>query len=235
MQAGARIAGLKATENKEASSNVKPGYVISTSPDNGNSAPKGSTVTVNVSSGIGTISLPNVTGDQASSAQSQLQAAGFTHVTLSTDSTSTQPSGEVFKQSPSPGKYSPDTPITLYESGGGIKVFDVTNQNQQEAMIILQDEGFSVKAESIADAANPGTAAGTVYNQTPAAGTVQPKGTQITIFVQPEATASATPTPTASATPTDTSTPTVAPSTPTPTGTEPTTGGDGGGISTQAG
>jgi eukaryotic-like serine/threonine-protein kinase len=235
-QAKAQItaAGLKATENKETSSNVKSGYVISTNPDNGDSAPKGSTVTVNVSTGVGTISLPDVTGDQASSAQSQLQAAGFKDVTLSTDSGSTLPSGEVSKQSPSPGKYSADTQITLYESGGGIKVSDVTNQNQQEATIILQDEGFTVNAESIADAANPGTAPGTVYNQTPAAGTVQAKGTQITIFVQPEATASATPTPTASDTPTDPSTPTVGPSSATPTSTEPSTGGNGGGISTQA-
>jgi serine/threonine-protein kinase len=243
-QAKAQItaAGLKATENKEASTSVKSGYVISTNPDNGNSAPKGSTVTVNVSTGVGTISLPDVTGDQASSAQSQLQAAGFKDVTLSTDSGSTLPSGEVSKQSPSPGKYSADTPITLYESGGGIKVSDVTNQNQREAQIILQDQGFSVKTVSIADAANPGTAPDTVYNQTPAAGQIEAKGTQITIFVQPQATASATPTPTASDTPTAPSTPTVGPSSSaTPTSTEPSTGGNGGngggnggGISTQA-
>jgi hypothetical protein len=77
---------------------------------------------------------------------------------------------------------------------------------------------------------------GTVYNQNPAANQVEPKGTLIQIFVQPQ---NATPT----QTPTDTTTPTTPPTTPTPTdsGTPtvtPTTGngtgGGLGGLSTQA-
>ena len=81
---------------------------------------------------------------------------------------------------------------------------------------------------------------GTVYNQNPAAQQVEPKGTLIQIFVQPQ-NATTTPTPT----PTDTTTtPTAPPTTPvapptdggTPTVT-PTGGTGGGGIcglSTQA-
>jgi hypothetical protein len=66
---------------------------------------------------------------------------------------------------------------------------------------------------------------GTVYNQNPAAQQVEPKGTLIQIFVQPQNVTS-TPTPSNSGSPTDTSTPT---GTPTDGGTPTTTPSTGGG------
>jgi len=65
-QAAAQIkaAGLVPVANKVASPSVKAGLVISTNPDNGNSVPKNSTVTVNVSTGVANIALPNLTGSQ---------------------------------------------------------------------------------------------------------------------------------------------------------------------------
>ena len=57
-----KAAGLVPVENKEASSSVKAGMVISTNPDNGNSVAKNSTVTVNVSTGPANIALPNLDG-----------------------------------------------------------------------------------------------------------------------------------------------------------------------------
>ena len=44
---------------------MQSGLVISTNPDNGNSVAKGSTVTVNVSTGAANIALPNLQGAQA--------------------------------------------------------------------------------------------------------------------------------------------------------------------------
>jgi serine/threonine-protein kinase len=215
-------AGLTPHEHDQASSSVKSGLVISTSPDNGSNATKGSTVTVDVSTGAATVAIPNFTGTQVDSAKSQLAGLGFKNVTTSADSGSTLPSGEVDKQSPSAGKYTTDTPITLYYSGGGIKVPDVTNQTQAEATLILQQDGFSVNAESIAASSDQMVQPGTVYNENPAAGQVEPKGTQITIFVQPTATASPTPTDSSTPTPTDSSSPT-------PTDTSSDGGGGGGG------
>jgi eukaryotic-like serine/threonine-protein kinase len=228
-EAAIKQAGLNPVENKEASGTVKSGYVISTNPSEGNSVAKNTTVTVNVSTGAANISLPNVQGQQANAAQATLQNAGFTNVSQVSDSQSTLPSGEVDHQSPAPGSYSPNTAITLYVSGGGIKVPSVTNETAAEASATLSGEGFTnVQTVSTAAPASQMVEPGTVYNQTPAAGQIVPANQLIQIFVEPEnATASPTATPTDTTTfpggtPTDTTT-----ATPTPTDT--TTNGNGNG------
>ena len=53
------------------------GDVISTSPASGAPAPYGSVVTVNVSTGPPTVSVPNVLQDTVAQASSALQAAGL--------------------------------------------------------------------------------------------------------------------------------------------------------------
>jgi serine/threonine-protein kinase len=234
-QAKAQIeaAGLNPVEAQQASTSVKSGTVISTNPDNGNSVAKGSTVTVTVSSGTAAISLPNVVGEQYSAAQTQLQNAGFTNVTAVADATSTEPSGQVTKMTPTPGSYQANQQITLTYSGGNTPVPNVVNQTAAEAASILEHDGFTVETNVIAASADQMVQPGTVYNQNPVAGQAEPKGSQIQIFVEPTTTSSSTPTPTDTGTPTDTptATPTDTPTaTPTDTGT---TGGIFGGLATE--
>jgi beta-lactam-binding protein with PASTA domain/tRNA A-37 threonylcarbamoyl transferase component Bud32 len=228
-QAAAQIkaAGLNPVENKESSS-VKAGLVISTNPDNGNSVAKNSTVTVNVSTGAANIALPNLTGSQAAQAEAQLKTLGFTNVTPTVDAQSTAPSGQVDHMTPAPGTYPPNQPITLYVSGGGQQVPNVVNQTAAEAQAILTQDGFQVTTTSTPAPASQMVQPGTVYNQNPAAQQVEPKGTLIQIFVQPQ-NATSTPTPSDTNTPTGTATPTDG-GTPTGGGTPtntPTTGGGG--------
>ena len=136
---------------------------------------------------------------------------------------------------PAPGTYPPDQQITLYVSGGGVQVPNVVNQTAAEAQAILQQDGFQVHTNSTPAPSDQMVEPGTVYNQNPAANQVEPKGTLIQIFVQPQ-NATATPTPTDT-----TTTPTAPPTTPTTTPTDggtptdtPTTGGGGlGGLSSQ--
>ena len=225
-----RAAGLVPVKNEEASSTVKAGLVISTNPDNGNSVPKGSQVTVNVSTGVGKIALPNLTGSQASQAEAQLKGLGFTNVTPVPDAQSTAPSGTVDHMTPAPGNYPPNQQITLYVSGGGVQVPNVNGQTATVAQAILKQDGFQVQTISTPAPADQMVQPGTVYNQNPAAGQVEPKGTLIQIFVQPQNT-TAPPT----STPTDTTTPTTSPTgTPTgggtPTGTPTSANGNGGGL-----
>jgi eukaryotic-like serine/threonine-protein kinase len=217
-----RQAGLVPVESQQAST-TKSGYVISTNPAEGTSVAKNSTVTVNVSSGAANITLPNLQGQQANTAQAQLQQAGFTSVTEIPDPTSTAPANTIDRQSPAPGSYPPSQQITLYVSGGSIAVPNVVNQTATVASAILTQDGFQVTTNSTPSASD-NVAPGTVYNQNPAAGTPEPKGTTIQIFVQPQnATPTATPTDTStqpSGTPTDTSTPTTTPTSPAPTPTD---------------
>jgi serine/threonine-protein kinase len=206
---------------------VKAGLVISTNPDNGNSVAKNSNVTVNVSTGPANIALPNLTGSQAAQAEQQLRTLGFTNVTPVQDQQSTAPSGQVDHMTPAPGNYPPNQQITLYVSGGGTQVPNVVNQTAAEAQAILTQDGFHVSTTITPAPASQMVQPGTVYNQNPAAQQVEPKGTLIQIFVQPQNVTSS-PTPTDSGTPTSTSTPTGTPTdggTPT---TTPSTGGLGG-------
>ena len=69
-------AGFKVDTQKQPSSSVPEGRVISQSPTNGK-ADKGSTVTIVVSSGAQSGSVPNVVGKDFETAQSTLENAGF--------------------------------------------------------------------------------------------------------------------------------------------------------------
>ena len=202
-----KAVGLNPVKNTEPSSTVKAGLVISTNPDNGNSVAKNSTVTVNVSTGAANIALPNLAGSQASQAEQQLKTLGFTNVTPTVDAQSTAPSGQVDHMTPAPGTYPPNQPITLYVSGGGVKVPNVVNQTAAVAQAILAQDGFQVTTTSTPAPASQMVQPGTVYNQNPAALQVEPKGTLIQIFVQPQ-NATSTPTPSDTSTPTGTATPT---------------------------
>ena len=134
-------------------------------------------------------------GTQGTAAQTQLQKLGFTNVNLVSDPQSTEPSGEVDHQTPAAGSYPPGQQITLYVSGGGVAVPNVVNQTVAEATAILQQDGFTVATNSTPAPSSQMVEPGTVYNQNPPSGQVEPKGTQIQIFVEPVQ-VTATPTPT---------------------------------------
>ena len=70
--------GLRRRRTPQSSPTVPSGQVISTSPASGASAPYGSAVTVNVSTGPPTTTVPNVLQDTVSQATTALQSAGLT-------------------------------------------------------------------------------------------------------------------------------------------------------------
>ena len=76
-QAALQAVGLQATQNNESNATVPSGQVISTSPASGAPAPYGSAVTVNVSTGPPTTTVPNVIGDSVTQASAALQQQGL--------------------------------------------------------------------------------------------------------------------------------------------------------------
>jgi serine/threonine-protein kinase len=220
-------AGLKPNEVKQPNNQFPAGQVISTNPAEGNLVPKGSQVTVYVSSGPGNITLPDVRNMQESAAVNKLNSLGFTKVNPVSDPKSTLPQGEVDNMSPSPGsQYPPDTVITIYFSGGGVKVPSVMGDTADQATAILESYGFKVTVKTTPAPTSEMVPPNTVWSQSPVGNTTEPQGASVIIFVQPKATASPTPTTssptgTPSGTPTDTGSPSPTDSG-TPTGT-PTT------------
>lgn len=77
-QAALQAVGLTATQNNQSSTTVASGDVIGTAPASGAQAPYGSAVTVNVSTGPPTTTVPDVTGDSVQQADAALQQAGLT-------------------------------------------------------------------------------------------------------------------------------------------------------------
>jgi len=100
--AALQAVGLTATQNNESSTTVPSGQVISTSPASGASAPYGSAVAVNVSTGPPTTTVPNVIGDTVPQATTALQGAS-----LSVSGVSGNPSNPVTGTQPSVGSTVP--------------------------------------------------------------------------------------------------------------------------------
>jgi serine/threonine-protein kinase len=76
-QAALSAVGLQAGENQGPDATVPAGNVVSTSPASGASAPYGSTVTVNVSTGPPTVVVPDFGGDTVQQATAALRQAGL--------------------------------------------------------------------------------------------------------------------------------------------------------------
>jgi eukaryotic-like serine/threonine-protein kinase len=109
-QAALSAVGLMATQNNESSATVPSGQVISTSPASAAQAPYGSAVTVNVSTGPPTTTVPNVLDDTVSQATTALQGAG-----LSPSGVSGNPNGTVVGTQPSIGSTVP--------TGSSVQIF----------------------------------------------------------------------------------------------------------------
>jgi eukaryotic-like serine/threonine-protein kinase len=186
-------AGLTPKVIDQASSTVAAGTVISTSPPFGSKVAKGSTVNLYVSTGAKKIKVPNVVNDSQQTAENALQSF---KVQTKTAPNSTKPQGTVVQQSPVGGTLAkPGTVVTIWISGGGTNVPDVTGQLQATAETMLTNAGFQPKVVSAQGPA--GTVPGYVFSENPAGGSTAPQGSTVTIYVEP--TNSGQPTPSTSA------------------------------------
>ncbi len=95
-------AGFASSSSTASSSTVPSGNVISQTPSSGASVACGSSVSVVVSTGPASCSVPGIVGQTQASAESAITSAGFTS-SSSTASSSTVPTGSVISQTPSGG------------------------------------------------------------------------------------------------------------------------------------
>ena len=157
--------GFTVETTYENSDSVDEGYVISTDPDVGSTVEYGSTVTIVVSNGPATASIPYVVGESYADAKEELEDAGF-EVSLSEGSTS----GTVLSQSQT-GTATIGTTITLTtESEEDIPY--IVGESYADAKKELEDAGFEVSLSE-------GSTSGTVLSQSQT-GTALP-GTTITL------------------------------------------------------
>ncbi len=160
------------------SDTVPAGDVISTDPAAGTTGSSGDAVALTVSRGPA-VPVPDVVGSTLSDAEQALQAAGFKVSVAGTPVYSDDvPKDSVAQESPDGQAAAGDT-ITLRISKGQqlFKVPDVTGEKIGAARQALRAAGFQVSVIDL-------FFTGTVFNESPSAGSMQPQDTTITLWAR---------------------------------------------------
>jgi eukaryotic-like serine/threonine-protein kinase len=146
----------------------------------GGKAEEGSTVTLSVSSGPAIVAVPDVAGLSLAEATKRLEGAGF-KVTTREEFSNTVPKGRVIGTEPAAvTQLSTGQVVTILISRGTnrVEVPDVVGLDDQAALAALQNAGLSgVLVQR--DSTEP---EGQVLSQSPGAGRLVARGSQVTIF-----------------------------------------------------
>ncbi len=177
-------AGFTTTATETPSSDVDAGDVIETDPAAGESAKRGSEVTISVSSGPSQVGVPALVGLTFEAAKQRLSARGLEYSSSGVDSE--RPAGEVLTQDPDAGtRLDPGSSVELTVSNGPAdtdsSVPNVVGLTRAEAQADLEAAGFTVSSQD--QATTIGQQDGRVIDQNPSGGTTVANGTRIVIMV----------------------------------------------------
>jgi serine/threonine-protein kinase len=166
-----------------APSSQSAGTVIGQDPTAGAKVDKGSTVTLTVSSGPGTTTVPSVQGLSLAQAKHKLRRAGLRIGRVVSQSSPTVPAGDVIGTDPASGQNpTVGTQVTLKVSTGKptAVVPPVVGDSESAAEDTLRRAGFTVTATAeTSSAATPGN----VISQTPGANTTAPVGSNVALVI----------------------------------------------------
>jgi beta-lactam-binding protein with PASTA domain len=178
-------AGLTVGTVVETSSESVPaGRVISQDPGGGASVAPGSGVALTVSTGPGTVSVPDVVGLTQNAAENALVNAGLVVGPISTASSDVVPAGRVISQEPAGGaSVAPGASVALVISSGlpPVTVPDVVDLTQAAAESAIEGAGLVVGA--VQTAISESVPAGRVMSQNPGAGSSVDAGSSVALVV----------------------------------------------------
>jgi beta-lactam-binding protein with PASTA domain len=162
---------------------ISQGQAIKTSPAAAASVPRGTAVTLFMSTGPPQQKVPGVVGDTASAASSTLTAAGFT-VNTSSQTTDSAPAGTVLSQDPSGGSTASagsTVTIVIVQAPAKAMVPSITGDTTSQAEQAIQAAGLvaQVSTRPVTDPSNVGR----VLTQSPPGGSQRTKGSAVTIVV----------------------------------------------------
>ena len=184
---------------RQASTDVPRGRVISQDPDPGDFLPVGSEVDLLLSLGVPEVVVPDVLGDNKDAARAELEEARLRVRLVESDSDAAV--DEVIDMDPRPATSVPiDTQVTVFYSDGPEEVPSVVGMQEQRARGVIERAGFSVSVEYDTETqAQPGT----VLEQSPEAGATQAQGSTVTLTVSDFEEPEPTPEPTEEPSPTE--------------------------------
>jgi serine/threonine-protein kinase len=175
-------AGFEVDSRQEASSDVDEGVVISQSPDGNSQAEAGSSVTIVVSSGPETVTVPDVRQRSLDSAEATLNGAGLVVGNVTEEPSSGFSAGTVIRQDPGPTARAAEgsaVDLVVASAPEQVTVPSIVGNTATDAQTKLQNAGFDVSTVEVAS----DEPAGTVVSSDPAAGTQVEPGSTITINV----------------------------------------------------
>ena len=175
---------LKATIIPVSDPNAPIDTVVAQNPAPGKSAPRGSTVTLRVSSGASTHTIPfNITGRTADEVTLELQGLGF--VVQRNPQANAAPKGSVFDSTPKPGtdaKIGSTVTISVSTGPAPQPVPSLRGLSYDAARTQLEQDGFVNINPPITETSSS-VSSGNVIRTDPATGKVVPLETHINIYV----------------------------------------------------
>ncbi|GAA4239245.1 Stk1 family PASTA domain-containing Ser/Thr kinase [Actinomadura meridiana] len=180
--------GFTVETKKENSDEVKAGNVISSDPQPGTNAKKGSAVTLVVSQGKKAppeVEVPDVTGKPYAVAKKMLEEQGF-EPEKSVETNDSVTRGNVVSTDPSGGSKAPKgSSVTVVVSNGpaNLKVPNLFNNSQRAACGQLERLGLKCRVQKGPAPMDKPVAPGFVYDQQPTPDATVAPGDTVTIFV----------------------------------------------------
>ena len=166
----AKLRGYKLEAQEAENDDVPPGVVISQQPQKGTELKNGGTITITVSSGAAMPIVPEVRGMTLSEAEVALRDEGLLPG-VPEYRISDKAVGTVFEQDPLPGTpLLPGDEVQLFVSGEpsrSIEVPTVTNLTLPQALILLNERGFTAFRVRLSDLDNIRTNTVTLQNPAP--------------------------------------------------------------------
>jgi serine/threonine-protein kinase len=185
-------AGFKAEVESIHSEDVEEGLVIHSKPSGGETATRGTSVLLTVSSGPKLATVPVLAGTQRSVAVQQIRGRGFTPSVEEEESA--KPSGEVIRQTPNAGSQLPaGSTVSIVVSKGEAKatVPNVIGKLRADAVEALRAEGLKPTVNE-AETEVP-SQVGRVTDQFPPPGSEVKPGSAVTVVVGKQASGSVEP------------------------------------------
>lgn len=168
------------TPQREYSKEVADGTVIRQTPEPGAQVPAGTRVVLFVSKGTQLTQVPSVTGKTQGEAQSTLEDAGF-DVKVTEAPSDTVDDGTVISQSPEGGvSVEAGSEVKIVVSSGPdlVEVPAVIGELEADAIQMLTDAGFDYEVDYDTSPDD-----GIVLTSNPVPGSMEPRGTTVTILV----------------------------------------------------
>ncbi|GAB3562697.1 Stk1 family PASTA domain-containing Ser/Thr kinase [Spelaeicoccus albus] len=224
---------LKVKETKKKDKSVPKGTVIATKPKPKTIVHRGDVITLVVSSGPKSVTVPDVDGQTETYARQLLEQSNLVAGSDSEDYSPSLEKGKVLRSNPRAGKkVDGGSTVDLVLSNGQVRVPGVVGEKKKHACHILESSDYQLSCDVTTRVSDPDKyPAGTVVKQSTSQGEAVPQHSTITITVAvpPEKpTNSPTNSPTESPTESPTTSPTESPTDPATT-SPPDDGGKGDG------